>query len=179
MATVGLPIYVLRAYSSVFIFERDHRHLYDFELVGEEEVLGRRAVKVRLEAIPPHVEGVNDWIGAAWVDRQTYELLRFEGLKVDDHRQKRIFSLGIEQSKVPRPYDSRSFDGIEVEFGEQKNGMRFPSKVVIRRTVFATARTAKYLRSPGYRALEVEQSYDDYRFFGVTTEETVGSIATD
>ena len=179
MAAVGLRIYVQRAYSSVFLFERDHRHLYDFELVGEEEVLGRRAVKVRLEAIPPHVEGVNDWIGAAWVDRQTYELLRFEGLKVEDHRQKRIFSLGIEQSLVRRPYDSRSFDGIEVEFGEQKNGMRFPSKVVIRRTEFATARTAKYLRSPGYRALEVEQSYDDYRLYGVTAEETVGSVPID
>ncbi len=80
---------------------------------------------------------------------------------------------------MPRPHDSRSFDGIEVEFGEQKNGMRFPSKVVSRRTVFATARTAKYLRSPGYHALEVEQSYDDYRLYGVMTKETVGSVSTD
>ena len=175
LAATGLPAFVTRAYLSIFIFERDHQDLYRFEILGEGKALGRAAVKLRFEGEPPHVEDVNDWIGTAWVDLETGQLLLFEGMKAPDRDTKRMFEKGIELAATPAHHRTKFFDEIEVEFGVERAGIRFPSRVVLRRTKFATAWAADYLRTAAREGVSIEQSYENYRFYGVTTEESVTS----
>jgi hypothetical protein len=172
----GLPVYVLRAYSSIFIFEEGQRELYDFELVGEEEALGRPALKLSLAARPPYVEDVNDWIGAAWVDLETHALLRFRGMKIEDHEQRRLYEEGIEQSWVSPARRPHVFDAVEIEFGAEREGLRLPSRAVTRRTLFGTSLQGNYLRSPAHAVLEVEQSYENYRIYGVTATDAESGV---
>ena len=166
-----LPVFVLRAYSSIFIFGEELQDLYDYEILGEEGALGRPAIKVRFAARPPHVDDVNDWFGEAWVDAETFQLLRFEGVKAEDIETLRLFENSIEQSSV-HAYRAHSYATIHVDYGVERDEMRFPSEVVIRKTMFTTPIDGSYLRSPAYREVEVRQFYDNYRIYGVETLET-------
>jgi YD repeat-containing protein len=179
LADFGLHAFVLRAYSSIFIFAREYRHLYEFEILGEEETLGRPAFKVRIAALPPHVDGLNQWFGAAWVDRDTHRLLRFRGLEVEDRVAKELYDKGVVQegSRVHRR--SHYFDEIDVEFGVRSGELRFPSRVVMERTKFETSWKASYLRTEAVRDLRTVQSYDNYRIFGVRSAETFERIFED
>jgi hypothetical protein len=175
-ADLGLRAFVLRAYSSIFIFAREYRHLYEFEILGEEETLGRPAVKVRIAALPPHVDGLNHWFGAAWVDRDTHQLLRFRGLEAGDREAKELYDKGVVQEGSPFRGRLHFFDEIDVEFGVRSGEIRFPSRVVMVRTEFATSWKASYLRTEAVRDLRTVQSYDNYRIFGVRSAETIERI---
>jgi len=176
LASTHLPAFVLRAYSSIFIFDRNHQHLYDFEILGEEETLGRRAVKVRFEAVPPYVEDLNDWFGAAWVDLETHQLLRVRALRAEDHATKLMFDKGIVQETMPGPHRPHSFDQMEVEFAVEQEGIRFPSRVTLERTGFETSTAAPHLRTSAHEQFRIVQSYDNYRIFGVRTAESIDRV---
>lgn len=158
---------------------REYRHLYEFEILGEEETLGRPAVKVRIAALPPHVDGLNQWFGAAWVDRDTHQLLRFRGLEVEDREAKELYDKGVVQEGSPFQPRSHFFDEIDVEFGVRSGEIRFPNRVVTERTEFETSWGAGYLRTEGVRNLRTVQSYDNYRIFGVRSAETIERILED
>ena len=176
LADSGLPAFVLRAYSSIFIFDREHRHLYDFELLGEEEVLERRAVKVGFEGVPPVVEDLNDWVGSAWVDPETHQLLRIRGRKTEDHRTKLIYDKGVAQDSTPANPRTHAYDELDAEFAVERGGIRFPSRVVIRRKAFETSDQADYLRTPARELFRIVQLYDNYRIFGVRTAESAEGV---
>ena len=86
----GLPIYLLRAYSWVFIFHEDKQALYRYTLSGEDRALHRPAWRVEFEPIPPIQADYNDWFGAAWIDRETYQLLHVEAQRPEDRQQQRL-----------------------------------------------------------------------------------------
>lgn len=177
-ASTGLRAFVLRAYSAIFIFAREHRHLYEFEVLGEEQTLGRSAVKVGIRAVPPYIDGLNDWFGAAWVDLESGQLLRFRGFEAEDRAAKELFDKSIVQQGTPVRQRSRSFDEIDVEFGVESGPIRFPSRVVLERTEFEVSRKAGYLRTPAVKDLRVVQSYDNYRIFGVHATESILDVET-
>lgn len=141
-----------RPYSWIFVFEESKHDMYTYELVGSDRVLGRRALKIRFDPVPPFALGINDFEGVAWVDAESWQLLRVEAEKVQ---------------AVRRYLDQEYTERFKTEFGVVKNGMRFPSRVGIRRANFGLRGrpgTADFQASAVYR---VSQNYSDYRFFGV------------
>src|SRR5713101_2542471 len=69
----------------VLIFHKTRQPVHHYQLAGREFVSGREAVKVSFEPLKPYKEGLNDWYGTAWVDTSTFQLLRVEAMKVEDH----------------------------------------------------------------------------------------------
>ena len=169
-----LPHALLRAYSWVFLFREDHLASYDYEIKGHERVLGRDAVAVAFEALPPYRRGFNDWFGTAWIDMETYQLLRVEALSSSHVEEKARAQEAREARRVARPrYD---YVTITTEFAVEKHGMRFPSKVsqvgtsVEWRTTSGSWGWGSYR---DYRVFQVDQIYTDHAFFSVRTESEI------
>lgn len=179
LANYGLPTYLLRAYSWIFIFAEENRSRFRFEREGPDRVFGRPAVRVRFEGIPPFDEEINVWFGTAWVDRESSQLLQIEALHAKDHAESAAMDAalaagGDDDEWAYRP--SYTFATYRTEFDEEKNGLRFPSRVLIRRTEHAIVR-----RGAGWAPLPapiylITQTYKKYRFFGVRTAEEIESI---
>ena len=165
LADYGLPSALLRAYTWAFIFGERQHEWYRYELLSEDEVLGRPAIRIGFSGRPPIELGRNDWIGTAWADRETYQLLRVDAMKEPDYRARERYRnsfTGGEAATIPR-----SWERIETDFGVVKNGMRFPSEVRIERKQYS-------IYSPeGSRLYLVRQAYKNYRFFSVLTEAQV------
>ncbi|HXV76911.1 MAG TPA: hypothetical protein VD788_11410 [Candidatus Polarisedimenticolaceae bacterium] len=170
LAGFGLPAYLERAYSWVFIFLREVQPRYRFRLDGEDDVLGRPGHRVSFAAIPPYEPGVNDWFGTAWVDRDGYQLLVVEAWRLDDRHARRLIE---REATVERGEGKASFETsiYRTEFDMVKNGMRFPGRVTIERTAHRFQGGSTRARVvPLWR---VDQIYKRYRFFGVRTEQEI------
>jgi len=176
----GIPVYLLRAYSWVFVFSESVQPSYGYSIEGEEVVLGRPAVRLRFEAQPPYREGVNDWYGTAWIDRSTHQILRIEALRAEEREQELLLAKSIEAAEAATSSSSYrgtyTFSRYTTEFDVQQNGMRFPGRVVIERS----SHTVRGGRGKGGVSEEmlfrITQSYKKYRFFGVRTAEQIHSI---
>jgi hypothetical protein len=168
----GLPTYVLRAYSWLFLFERAKQPLHHYEVLGPGEALERPALRVRFEAAPPYQSGVNEWCGTAWIDRETWQPLRVEAMQADECRTKEQLEQQMKSGTAPD--DGWMLNWILTEFGIVKNGMRFPSRVVAKRSIYRAETIGNMPTLRERPVFEITQSYDNYRFFGVRTEEEIG-----
>jgi len=179
LASLHLPRWLGQAYSWAFIFRRNRRGRFRFETEGESDALGRPAIRLRFEPIPPIEKDVNDWYGTAWIDRETSQILRVEARTPDDFSKQERFQ--AELSAGQRSMSSPAYfyiESVTTDFAAEKNGMRFPSEVLIERSRFAV---------PGHRGrpfeaarvYRVRQTYVDYRFFSVRTAEEIRRILSE
>jgi len=70
------------------VFGAARQKLHRYQILGEDTALGRTALKLRFEPIPPYREELNSWFGTAWIDRETSQLLRVEAMKPTSTRKK-------------------------------------------------------------------------------------------
>ena len=180
LRTERLPRWFGQAYSWVFIFRRDRRERFRFTVGDGGEVLGRPAVRIDFEPIPPFEQGVNDWVGTAFIDREATQILRVEASPPADFLERSKFTAALEaQHDLPAGAAPQvryfSFETIVTEFGAEKNGMRFPSEVRIdmRRYRVPGHRGREFDSVPVYR---VRQVYTDYRFFSVRTADEISAL---
>jgi hypothetical protein len=181
-----LPRWLGQAYSWVFIFRADKRQRYHFVATDGDEVLGRPAIRLTFEPIPPYEEGLNDWSGTAFIDRETSQILRVEASSLNDFLERSRFDAAVEGLRAALPGGARStglepqprqfkFETIVTEFGAEKNGMRFPSEVLIEmRRYRVPGRHGR--ESDSERVYRVRQEYADYRFFSVRTEQEIKAL---
>ena len=175
LTTYKLPSFVERAYSWVFTFERGKWALHEYKVIGQATILGRDSEIVSFVPRPPYLRGVNDWIGQVWVDRTTHQLLKVEALQVDQNAEKLqleadLASTGsFPDNKLPTYY----FSKVTKEFGQEKNGLRFPSRVEIVRSRFDVHVENGHRSATEQTMYRVKQEYSDYRFFSVRTLDEV------
>lgn len=181
-AELGLA-HLSRAYSWIFVFGLEASSSYFFIQEPDNTALGREALVIGFEPRLPIRRGLNDWSGRAWVDKETMQVLRVEAvtsaqyLAAAGERAANRTEGGLNGS----PADDRyGFTHAEVEFGEEKNGLRFPSRSMLTGTMVrldgggygAYREAARELLERGIkmnRTFRVEQTYRDYRFFSVRT----------
>lgn len=171
-----VPRYLASAYLWAFVFRADRQPLYRFKSLGDAEALGRPALEIQFVPEPPIREGLNDWAGFAWIDRETSQILKFESYAPGDWntRMRREQDLATAASRDPHeeggPY---LIERIVTEFGFEKNGMRFPSHVEM-----TTTRSTVSFGPVGdplkERTLErVVQDYTRFEFFSVRTTDEI------
>jgi len=172
---LGLPAVVLRAYSAIFIFERSKHDSYRYAIVRDEKVLGRNAVVIRFEAIPPYMPDYNDLFGLAWVDLETSQLLKVDTLKADQYevRQRLEADLAGHSTGTDRPNQDYIIQRILSEFSVEHNGMRFPSRVVIRSSHFEVTERDGVRTAVERQIFLIEQTYSKYSFYGVRAHEQI------
>lgn len=171
----GLPAYLERAYSWVFVFQPGLRDYFEFTLEGREEIDGRPAFVVRFDPRAPYEAGQNDWFGRAWIDADRFQLLRVDAVQ----SQEALAALRA-GGAVAAPVGGYLFTWARVEFEQDTNGMRFPSRamlfgagVSLSEPIDESYRTkAAEMLDDGIdhdRLFRVEHRYSDYRFFSVRT----------
>lgn len=177
-----VPRYLASAYLWAFVFRSDRQSLYRLKLIGEDEALGRPALKIQFVPVPPVIKGINDWAGFAWVDRKTSQMLKFESYAPADWNARLRVAEDVETAASRNPHDEKEpylIDRIVTEFGFEKNGMRFPSHVDMSTTQVTVkyGRTADPLRE---RVLdEVVQIYSHFEFFSVRTREEINQFVNE
>lgn len=177
--TYRIPQFLRRAYSWVFVFGADARKHHRYAIVGEDDALGRAALKVTFEPIPPFRRDVNEWFGTAWVDRETFQILKVEALQREEYRKQKeleedLASPSADHSRARRK--RHRIERVTTEFSAEKNDMRFPGKVVIALTEFVVpGEGAPFDESPVYR---IEQNYTHYRFFSVRSKDEIRAIVS-
>lgn len=171
---INVPTYLLRPYSAVFIFQRAKRDRFDFELVGSGNALGRPAIKIGFAALPPYVVGQNAWFGTAWIDRDSFQLLRVEAYEPEHHARRQAFERARKEAALHRDVEpsDHQFRRFEIEFGVVENGMRFPSRVTIEERRYRLPFDID-VDSTGTRVWTVEQEYKRYRFYSTRAEQQI------
>lgn len=179
MENFGLPAYILRAYSWVFVFQEAVQPLYRYSLEGAERYAGRAALRVRFEAIPPYIEGVNDWFGTALVDRETYQLLHVEAVEAGEYDQHRTLQEAVARRAdrgEPVYRGTYAYSTYSTDFDVTRGGMRFPGRAMVRRSEYEVrggASGGSVLEHPLYTVI---QTYKRYRFFRVRSEAEIRRI---
>ncbi|HET8946894.1 MAG TPA: hypothetical protein VFQ07_07915 [Candidatus Polarisedimenticolia bacterium] len=162
---------MLRPYSWVFLFGRDRWTRLRYRVLETGKRLGRDAVLVAFEPVPPILPEINGWTGTAWVEPATGRILHVEAQEAESLETLRLFEAAMAPGEQA-PAGGNRFPVMTAttDFGVEKGGMLFPTR--------ATVEIEEH-RFPGrggrssstkvvYRIL---QTYADYRFFGVRAEE--------
>jgi protein TonB len=150
--------------AAIELFGRGHQALFNYRIIGSENMQGRKASVI--EAIPRsgNTRGVE--YARVWVDSENYQILKSEvqGVPIEGYDDVLRDSL---QFRV-RPYLLTTHT---YEF--EKNGVRFPGRSMIRveypkRGDFYKNRTLK---------LKIDMSYERYQFFVVETDRIVRKLS--
>jgi hypothetical protein len=163
------------AYLWVLLFRHDRHEHHLYELVGEEELWGRGAVRVRFEPRGTIYRRVNEWVGEAWVDRETGQILRVVAYQYH-HWQRHVAAENAariyEETRKKRSF---GYERITTEFALLRDGVRFPTEARIEGLkVMVPPRPGGPLEA--YRVI---QSYSDYELFSVRVADRVGPPVPD
>ena len=178
-----IPTYLRNANLWVFAFKESRRSHHTYRLLGEDTVLGRRALGIRFEPISPYVVKINDWFGTAWIDAETSQLLRVVAHGVEDHARLETLESQL-AGELPHAVKSRTVEvtmhhtiqQIITDFGVEKNGLRLPSKVRIELDRYRVVERRESLTTKKYKLSRVEQTYTNYQFFNVRTTAEIRAI---
>ena len=191
----GVPDGIARPSLWTGVFDEVRQPYNRYRIAGREVVLGRSTLRVTFEPAPgkPIVEEVNNWIGSAWVDAETFQIIKvvaIEARRRADYRElleryeqdlRRYEEARDRRGKGdPKPEEPQPFrfemTTYSSLFGYVKNGMRFPTEVRTERRRYLVPDEDIDDPEAGYRKFLVLQTFDKYRFFGVRSEEQVTGV---
>jgi hypothetical protein len=139
----------------VGLFGERFRPSYDFAVAGEEKI-GRTRVLI-VDATPrPGAPPTRNLYGKAWIDPATSDILRIEW------SENRVGHFGIFEERG-RMFGRTPRLVIRSDFSAEKNGIRFPSRLVVEEAYLKESGKA-FVRS------KTEVVYTGFKFFTVETE---------
>ena len=141
-------------YGPVDLLKRAHQPYFKYAVVGEESNPEGKAIII--EALPDPSEEEYRPFGKIWVRKSDFAILKI------DYNQRSIKSLYSENQGHWREKGEPQFE-LTSEFEVEKNGIRFPSRVVFQE-VTVDKSGKKNVRS------RAEVTYRDYKFFTVTVD---------
>ncbi|MCI0568820.1 MAG: hypothetical protein L0Z52_11655 [Acidobacteria bacterium] len=176
---LGFHHFLQRAYFWVLVFNGSRQKHFRYAALGEADALGVKAQMIRFEPIPPYREAINDWFGTAWVDPETFQILRVEAMKADKHenwerlrRDLEVLTAGGEEP-AGRYYEIQT---ATTEFGMVKNGMRFPSRAEVVSSIYYFSKAKLPDRASLAKEERTLQTYKRYKFYGVRTRDEVRNM---
>jgi len=175
LAGYGLPGVLERPYMWVLFFDPSLQQsgLYSYRLAGRSTVLGREAVGLAFAPELPLRGDVGHWYGTAWIDGETFQLLRVDAVPAAEQPKKLRFEQDLRRAGAGagRHRSSHMLQQVSTEFGVLRGELRLPSRVTLRRSRFEVWSDVDGVGLEEFPVFRVRQSYTDYRFFGVTTAE--------
>lgn len=123
---------------------------FNYEISGQDEINGIKTIVISASPTNPREE--NYYFGKIWVDENDFSILKI-----------------MWDAKTLEGYEEKAFPGVtkslswEVFFEVEKNGVRFPSRQLIK-DIYLTEAGKQH---PRYLTTFV---YDNYKFFTVETE---------
>jgi hypothetical protein len=139
-------------FGPVNLLEEQKQPFYDYELTGDDTIVGEKAVVLKITPrLPPA-----SLSGKAWLRERDSAVLKIEW------HEKSIEKFAILE-ETARKYKSEPQITMTTEFGFEKNGLRFPSRHYIEEA-YINKKGKKFVRS------RTTVSYRDYKFFTVETQ---------
>ncbi|MBN1273334.1 MAG: tetratricopeptide repeat protein [Candidatus Aminicenantes bacterium] len=141
-------------YGPVGFLSRYWQDFFHFEYLGKEKVNDRQAVVIR--SIPKERRKENYNFGKIWIDAENKSILKIEY----DPKSIRYYR----EEKLRSPIGNlRKETNWIIYYGVEKNGVRFPSRQIIRDF---------YINNQGEKLLmeEIVTDFLDYQFFVVETD---------
>jgi hypothetical protein len=131
---------------------RQYEHTY--RILKEEELNGMQAVLI--EAVPKDLQSGLHLYGKIWIKKSDFSILKIEW------DQKSLIEHSLIRATAKR-YGAEPSLIMITEYGIEKHGIRFPSKLLIEEA-YIDKKGKKFIRS------ETSAIYQDYKFFTVETE---------
>jgi hypothetical protein len=143
-------------FGPVGFLSRYWQKFFVYEIQGEEVVEDKTAVIIK--AVPNEKRAENNNVGRVWVDALTFQILRIEL----EPPYAQDLAVSFDGSGPVGTKYRRHFTWT-VDYGVEKNGVRFPSRQAIREELVSDT---------GYKALKCEVLFEftDYKFFTVEVE---------
>ena len=144
--------------AAVQLFDRDRQSLFNYRIIDDDKVHGRRADVI--EAIP---KSGNTWgveYAKVWIDRENFQVLRSEiqGVPLEGYND--VLQDATNFNVMPILTTTHTYE-------YEKNGIRFPGRSVIQvrypppKGAFGGANTMK---------LKIDMKYEKYQFFAVESD---------
>jgi len=141
-------------FAAIGLFGRNAQSRYQYQLLGEERTNGRPAYVVEIKPLHP-ISGKTSY-GKAWIDRQDASVLKMDIDAESLSGYERIAADYISRGVAPDI-------SIEVIYGFEKNGLRFPSQINLKEA-YSDPKQGRI------RMSQLLVDYDKYKFFTVGTE---------
>jgi TonB family protein len=145
-------------FASLQILDRDHQPLFNYAILDEEKVFGKRAYVI--EAIPK--SGDADGVRSAkiWVEKNGFQILKceIEGIPLDGYED--VLTDCIRLNIKPVFLTTH-------EYRIEKNGVLFPERSMVR-----VEYRGLYPGRPAVK-LKTDLTYDKYKFFTVDTQHEI------
>jgi len=151
-------VYFNNLLSPINLFGERSQPDYDYQIVGRERFERRRVIVVEAK-LKAGVTEPKCLSGKAWIDPATADILKME------LTQKPTGGLEI-FAKQESQYKRKLRLTLRTEFSAEKNGIRFPSRLLIEESYLNNMGRA-FVRS------KTEVVYKDFKFFTVTTESQI------
>jgi len=141
-------------YGPIGLLTRGEQHLYDYRLLRDETWKGRNAFVIGVR--PKKPDPAKPVYGEVWVDKEDSSVLKMniEAASLSGYE------------RISADYESRGAKpriSIEIEYGIEKNGLRFPSHILLKEA-YSDPREGRFKMS------QLTIDYDRYKFFTVGTE---------
>jgi hypothetical protein len=137
------------------MLSRENQAEHDYRIVREEKVRGEEAFVV--EAVPKPGVRFQHLFGRLWLRKKDAGILKIEWnpASIDNYKgvEKTAQFLGLTPDLL-----------ITSEYAFEKNGIRFPSRYILKEAYRRGTSGARY------RISEVDAVYDQYKFFTVETD---------
>ena len=131
---------------------------YDYKIAGKGKIGGRPVVVIDVKPRQDAPEAKNLY-GKAWIDAATFDILKIEWSEKRVGRYDIFRRRGEKYKREPRLT-------LISEFNAEKNGIRFPSRLIIEEAYVGNLGRA-FVRS------KTTVTYKDFKFFTVATESQV------
>jgi hypothetical protein len=151
-------------FAPITILDRTRQDKYDFQFIRYQQLKDRRVAVI--EALPRDPVETATIYGTLWIDRDDFSILRIEA----NPRSIKSYEM---LKKLSEELNTRLHLSLEVDFDQQHEGIRFPTKVSFLEK-YKGGRLVNSNRGPqGWERTRTEFTYSDYQFFNVQTEVTV------
>jgi YHS domain-containing protein len=141
-------------FGPVGLLAREEQPFYDYRLLRDEMWKGRQAFVIGVR--PKKPDSAKPVYGEVWVDQEDSSVLKMDIEAVSLSGYERISADYESRGAKPRI-------SIEIEYGIEKNGLRFPSRIVLKEA-YTDPKAGRFKMS------QLTVDYDRYKFFTVNTE---------
>lgn len=151
-------------FAPITLLARERQDRYYFRFIGFDTRKDRRAAVI--EAIPKYQEEENSIYGNVWIDLEDFSVLKIEA----DPRSINGYHF---LKQIEKRLNARLFLTLEIHFDKLRDGIRFPTEVLMLEKYKGGRYVSIYKGTKGWERNRTTFAYDDYQFFDVKVEVSI------
>ena len=145
--------------TSISLLGSESRERFYYRFVKYEKLKGVKTAVI--ECFPKDTSGIKTNYGKIWVDLADFSIMRLSINPVSIGGYANLL-------KLARYYKAKLILNCEIDFFKKRNGIRFPTKVLIRETYSGGRELRAIVRKSVWERSKTTYTFDGYQFFDVS-----------